>query len=122
MKIRRQNGLTFLGFLIVLVITLFFAYAAMRVVPMYLEYFSLINALEVLENDPQSKTLPPSKIKQKIMSNLWVSYSDNNINEKHMRITKKKDGINVTVRYEVRKPFMGNIDLIGHFDRTAVLR
>lgn len=122
MKIRKQKGLTLIGFFIVLTVTLFFAYAGMRVIPMYLEYYSLVTAMENLRNDPSSKGMSPLQIKRKIKANLWVSYSDNNINEKHMRITKKKDGVNLQVKYEVRKPFLGNIDLIGHFDRTVVLR
>lgn len=122
MKIRKQNGLTLIGFLIVLSLTLFFAYGAMRLVPMYLEYYSLITALENLENDPASKGLAPGQIKRKIKSSLWVSYSDNNIQEKHIRISKKTTGINVRVAYEVRKPFLGNIDLIGSFERSVILR
>ena len=122
MKIRKQNGLTLIGFLIVLSVSLFFAYGAMRLVPMYLEYYSLITALETLENDPASKRLGPGQIKQRIKSSLWVSYSDNNIQDKHIRISKKTTGISVRVAYEVRKPFMGNIDIIGKFDRSVILR
>ena len=122
MKIRNHSGLTLIGFLIVLVITLFFAYAAMRVVPMYLEYHALGNALELLQKDPASSSLPPSKIKQKIQMSLWASYASNNIKDEHVRISKKSDGVNVRVVYEVRKPFLGNIDIIGHFDKSVVLR
>jgi len=122
MNIRRDSGLTLIGFLIVLVITLFFAYAGMRVIPLYLEYHALVNALEQLENTPNSKSLPPSKIKQKIQMSLWASYASNNIKDEHVRISKKSDGVNVRVAYEVREPFLGNIDLIASFDRTAVLK
>lgn len=122
MNIRRDSGLTLIGFLIVLVITLFFTYAGMRVIPLYLEYHALTNALELLENTPNAKTLPPSKIKQKIQMSLWASYASNNIKDNHVRISKKSDGVNVRVAYEVREPFIGNIDLIASFDRTAVLR
>lgn len=122
MKIRNHSGLTLIGFLIVLVVTLFFAYAAMRVVPMYLEYHALGNALELLQKDPTSSSLPPSKIKQKIQMSLWASYSSDNIKDEHVRISKKSDGVNVRVVYEVRKPFLGNIDIIGHFDKSVVLR
>ena len=51
-----------------------------------------------------------------------MSYSDNNIQEKHIRISKKTTGINVRVAYEVRKPFLGNIDIIGSFERSVLLR
>jgi hypothetical protein len=122
MNILRDNGLTLLGFLIVLVVVLFFAYAGMRVVPMYLEYHALGNAMELLQKDPGSAALTPQKIKQRIQMSLWASYASDNIKNEHVKISKKSDGVNVRVVYEVRKPFLGNIDIIGHFDRTVVLR
>jgi len=122
MKIRNQNGLTLLGFLIVLVIGLFFAYATMRVLPMYLEYHALVNAMNGLASNPQAKTFPPRKIKQSITSSLWASYASNNITRDDMRISKKTNGINVTVKYEIREEFLGNIDIVGSFENTVVLR
>ncbi len=122
MNLRRQDGLTLIGFFIVLVMVLFFAYAGMRVIPMYLEYHALGNALTKLEKDPAAKRMAPHKIKQSIQMSLWASYADNNIKDEHIRISKKSNGVNVTVKYEVRKPFLANIDIVGRFDRTAVLR
>ena len=122
MNIRKDSGLTFIGFLIVLAVGLFFAYSAMRVIPMYLEYHALTNALEVLQRDPLAAKMSPSQIKTKIRMSLWASYADNNIKKEHMRISKKSEGINVRVKYEVRKPFLGNIDIIGKFDRSVILR
>ena len=122
MNVRRQEGLTLIGFLIVLVMVLFFAYAGMRVIPMYLEYHALGNALSKLENDPAASSMTPQKIKTSIQNSLWASYANNNIKPEHIHVSKKSGGINVRVKYEVRKPFLGNIDIIGSFDKTAVLR
>ena len=122
MNIRRTNGLTLIGFLIVLVVTLFFAYAAMRLVPMYLEYHALTNAMEQLEDNPASASLSPGQIKSKIQRTLWASYASNNIKSEHMRISKTSNGIKVRVAYEIREPFMGNIDIVGKFDRSVILR
>ena len=122
MNIRKHRGLTLLGFLIVLAVVLFFAYAGMRVIPMYLEYHALTTAMDKLKNDPASKSLPAHKIKQNIQNSLWASYASNNIKNEHIRISKKSDGVNVRVAYEVRADFLANIDLIGSFDRTVVLR
>jgi len=122
MNVRRQSGLTLIGFFIVLAVVLFFVYAGMRLGPMYLEYHALVNAMKTLQDDPASKTMSPAKIKQKIRSSLWVSYSTENIKKEHMRVSKKTDGINVRVAYEVRKPFLGNVDVVARFDRTVVLR
>jgi hypothetical protein len=122
MNIRRTNGLTLIGFLIVLVVTLFFVYAGMRLVPMYLEYHALTNALEQLEDNPASANMSPAQIKNKIQRTLWASYANNNIKKEHMRISKTTGGIKVRVAYEIREPFLGNIDLIGKFDRSVILR
>jgi len=122
MNIRRNSGLTLLGFLIVLSVTLFFAYAAMRLVPMYLEYNALGNALELLQKDPGSSDLTPAKIKQKIQMSLWASYASDNIKDEHVKISRTNEGVRVRVAYEVRKPFLGNIDIIGKFDTAVILR
>ncbi|MFC1720486.1 DUF4845 domain-containing protein [Pseudomonadota bacterium] len=122
MNVRKDSGLTLLGFLIVLSVTLFFAYAGMRVIPMYLEYYALTNALELLEKDPVSATLTPAKIKQKIQMSLWASYADNNIQDKDVRISKTTGGVKVRVAYQVEKPFLGNIFIVGKFDRAVILR
>jgi hypothetical protein len=53
---------------------------------------------------------------------LWASYADNNITDRDVRISKTNEGVRVRVAYEVRKPFLGNIDIIGKFDTAVVLR
>jgi hypothetical protein len=121
-NIRKENGLTLIGFLIVLGVVLFFAYAGMRIVPMYLEYHALGNALAKLEDDPSAKNMTPQKIKQSIQTSLWASYASNNIKNEHIRISKKSGGVNVRVAYEIREPFIGNISIVGSFEKTAVLK
>ena len=121
MKHRKQNGLTLIGFIIVLALTVFFAYVAMRIVPLYLEYNALINSMEQLENDPGAAAMSPAAIKTRLIDSLWVNYATDNIRREHMRITKS-DGVKLRVAYEVRRPLVGNIDLILTFDRTVTLR
>ena len=122
MNIRKENGLTLIGFLIALCVVLFFAYAGMRIVPMYLEYHALGNALSKLENDPAAKDMTPLNIKKSIENSLWASYASNNIKPEHIRISKRSGGVTVQVAYEIRKPFLGNIDIIGSFDKSVVLK
>lgn len=118
---RKQNGLTLIGFVIVLAMGLFFAYTAMRVVPMYLEYYALGNALETVRNTPGAAEMPATQIRNKIINSLWVSYASNNIKREHIRISRS-NGIQIRVVYEIRVPWVGNLDLIGHFDKSMTLR
>jgi len=121
MNIRKHSGLTLLGFLIVLSLSLFFAYTGMKTIPSYLEYNALLNALKTLQNDPEAADLAPSKIRDRIQRSLWVSYASNNIRDEHIRISRD-DGVQIRVAYEVRKTWIGNIDLMLHFDKTVKLR
>lgn len=121
MNIRKQRGLTLLGFGMVLVLVVFFAYAAMRIVPLYLEYHALINAMNTLEEDPRAVKMSPTQIKNKLINSLWVNYATDNIQRKHMKVTRK-NGLQVRVTYEVRRDFVGNIDLILSFDRSVLLK
>ena len=121
MKIRKQNGLTLVGFAIVLVLVVFFAYVGMRIVPLYLEYNAVVSALNELQKEPGAKSMSPQKIKNNIINRLWVSYASDNIQRKHIRITRS-DGVKVRVAYEVRRPLLGNIDLMLSFDRAVTLR
>jgi hypothetical protein len=121
MKRTNPRGFTLIGFLFALVITLFFAYCGMRVIPMYLEYHAVVQALNTLASEPESSKLPPYKIRQRIISSLYISYAGDNVTRDHIRITKSK-GVQVRVAYEVRKPMLGNIDIIGSFDKSVTLR
>ncbi len=121
MNIRKQRGLTLTGFGMVLVLVIFFSYAAMRIVPLYLEYQALISAMNTLQADPRGAKMSVEQIKNKLINSLWVNYATDNIQRKHMRVTRK-DGVQVRVAYEVRKDFVGNIDLILSFERTVQLK
>jgi len=122
MSIRKQRGLTLIGFGMVLVLVIFFSYAAMRMVPLYLEYQALISAMNTLQADPRGAKMTRRSIEIKLMDSLWVNYATDNIQKRHIRVSRKKNGLQVRVAYEVRKDFVGNVDLILSFDRTVLLR
>jgi hypothetical protein len=118
---QKQRGLTLIGFGIVLAAGLFIAYTGMKIIPIYLEYNALLNALQLVQDDPGSADMPPAQIKDRIINSLWVSYASDNIKRDNIKISRS-DGIKIQVVYEVRKTWIGNIDLIAHFDKTVKLR
>ena len=121
MKIRKQNGLTLIGFAIVLVLVVFFAYVGMRIIPLYLEYNAVVSALNDLQKEPGAKSMTPQKIKNNLVNRLWVSYSSENVKREHIKITRS-NGVKVRIAYEVRRPLLGNVDLMLTFDHSVILR
>ena len=120
MYIRNQSGLTLMGFLMLLVLGLFFAYTGMKIIPSYLEYNALLNALKTVQSDPESSSWSPARIRDRIQRSLWVSYASGNITDRNIRITRD-EGLKIQVAYEVRKTWIANIDLIMHFNKTVKL-
>ncbi len=121
MKSNKRSGFTLIGFIFMLIIGLFFAYVAMKLIPMYLEYHALVTTLNTLAAEPESSKLSPWRIRERIVRSLWVSYASDNIGREHIRIIRKK-GVQVRVAYEVRNSMIGNIDVVGSFDKTVTLR
>lgn len=120
MKIQKQKGLTLISFLIVLSIVIFMTFIGMRIGPIYLEYYSVVNAMNGVAAERGSANLSPFDIRVKVLNRLYVSYSSGNVKENNIKLTRK-NGVNLRVAYEVRKPVIGNLDVIAKFDRTIRL-
>lgn len=117
---KKQRGMSLIGFLLVLSLVLFFAFLGMRIVPIYLEYYSVVSAMNGLAAERGSAQFSPYDIKVKILNRLYVSYTDNNVGEENIRIVRR-DGVNVRIAYEVRKPVFGNLDVVASFDKSVKL-
>jgi hypothetical protein len=121
MKIRKQKGLTLIGFVIVLSIVIFVAFIGMRIGPIYMEYYSVVSAMNGVASERGSANLSPFDVRVKVLNRLYVSYSAENVHEQHIKLTRSSNGVNLRVAYEVRKPVIGNLDVVAKFDRTVRL-
>lgn len=111
---RTQSGITLIGFIIVLAVVGFFAYVAMKLVPMYSEYYAVKQALKGLQQEPGIANRDPAKIQDLFFRRLYISYAEN-VKAEHVKIERVDGGWNMSVNYEVRKPLMGNLDVVGKF-------
>ena len=120
MKIRKQNGLTLISFIFVLGFVLFVAFIGMKIGPIYMEYYSVVSAMNGVAKERGSANYSPYDIKVKVLNRLYVSYSAENVKEKHIKITRS-NGKHLRIAYEVRKPVIGNLDVVAKFDRSVRL-
>jgi len=120
MKIHKQNGMTLIGFIFVLSIVVFISYIGMKIAPIYMEYYSVVSAMNGVAAERGSARLPPIEIRVKILNRLYVSYSDDNVKEKDIMISRR-NGVHLRIAYEVRKPVIGNLDVVAKFDKSVRL-
>ena len=119
MKIHKQKGMSLIGFIIVLALALFVSYLGMKIVPIYIEYFSVVSAMNGVASERGSANLPPYDIRYKIISRLQLSYVEN-IKTSDIKITRG-DNVQVRIAYEVRKEVIGNLDVVAKFDKSVRL-
>jgi hypothetical protein len=119
---RTQRGMTLLSFVIVLAVVGFFAYVGMKLFPMYSEYYSVKQALKGLQQEPGIANQDPAKIKDLFFRRLYISYSDN-VKPENVKLQRSESGVgwNMDVNYEVRKPLVGNLDVVGKFTASEKL-
>ena len=117
---RNERGMTLLGFVIVLAVVGFFAYIAMRLFPMYQEYYSVRSAMKGLAAEPGIGTQEPARIQDLFSRRLYINYSEN-VKKEHVKLRRVDNGWEMHVQYEVRRPLVGNLDVVGKFDSTQML-
>ena len=120
MKVYKQSGMTLIGFIFVLSFVIFLTYIGMKIGPIYMEYYSVVSAMNGVASERGSANLSPYDIRVKVLNRLYVSYSAENVKEQHIKLTRG-NGVNLRIAYEVRKPVIGNLDVVAKFDRTVKL-
>ena len=111
---RKQSGMTFTSFIVVMSVVGFFLFILMKLFPMYQEYFSVKSALSGLSAEADIATQAPEQIKDKFFKRLYVSYSEN-VKPQNVRFENRGGAQVMHVDYEVRKPLIYNLDVVGKF-------
>lgn len=120
MNRKHQSGLTLISFLVVLGVVGFAAFIGMKLFPMYQEYYSVKTSMKSLENEPGVADMDPSRIQDLFFRRLYINYSEN-VKPKNVKFERTDGGWLMKVSYEVRRPLIGNLDVVGNFDTDQKL-
>ena len=118
---RTQGGMTLIGFIIVLAVAGVFIYTGMKVIPMYSEYYAVKQALAGLSEEPEITQKSPAQIQDLFFRRLYIRSAEN-VKPANVKIARKDAGYLMTVDYEVRKPLIANLDVVGKFNTEQELR
>ena len=111
---RHQSGMTLIGFVVVLAVVGLFAYVGMRLFPMYSEYYAVKSALKGLAAEPGIADQDPAKIQDLFFRRLYISFAEN-VKPEDVKIDRIDNGWNMKVDYELRRPLISNLDVVGKF-------
>jgi len=119
--LRRQNGMTAIGWMIVLALIGFFTLLALRMVPSYLEYYKVVATLDSLEKETGWSEVTPHAIRRLIERRFDISYV-NSITPNQVSIKPIGGYYNVTAKYESRKHLFGNVSVVMDFQKQVRIR
>jgi len=112
--LKNQAGMTGLGWITVIALVLFFALMIVKLVPTYIEHYSIKTVLYSLEEEPLITQSTPKKVRELINKRLTIN-GVYDMDPKSIKITKESGVLTVAIAYEVRKPMFGNIDVVMSF-------
>lgn len=116
--IKQQAGMTLIGSLLVAAALVLVAIVAMKIVPAYIEYFSVKTVLHGLAKEPIS-TMSKQEIMSAFDKRTDTAYIDV-VSSKDLIIEKNSTGETIlAVEYEVRRPIMGNVSVLIDFTATT---
>lgn len=119
---KKQQGITLIGFVFVLAIVGFFAYMAMKLVPAYSEYLGVVKAMKAVASEPGLATKSPEEIQRDLAFKGSFQYvDDKTFSAQNIKIKNGPGGGTLQVKYDKDVPFLYNIDFLLHFDKTVSL-
>ena len=87
----RQRGMTVIGMLLVMIVVAFVALIGMKVVPMYVQYYSIKSTIESIRKEPQVAQMTPMDIQNAIQKRFDIGYVDN-ISARDLKIRNERSG------------------------------
>jgi Domain of unknown function (DUF4845) len=119
--IRRQRGVTFIGWLLLLIPVAILGYVGIRLVPVYLNYMRVAHSVEQTASEMKTEdvgTLTPPAIRAALAKHFDIeSITFPTVQD----VTVMRDGTGWTIeaKFEDMTPLFGNISLVIDFDKVG---
>jgi len=118
---RKQRGVTMIGWIFLLVPVAVVAYAGIRVAPEYLNYYKVLTALKETASQYKSDdSVSPASIRGALEKRFDTGYIDEP-KAKDIVIVKADEGWTMTADYEKTVPLFANLHLLLVFKNTVVI-
>ena len=118
---KRQAGMTTLGMIILVSFIGVFAFAGLRLTPIYLNYFKVVGVVEGVRNEFDGSNATRSAIRSSISRRFDIE-SVGIITAKDVKVSKVDGGHEVAATYSHKAPFIANVSFVVDFDKRVLVR
>jgi len=117
----RQKGVTFVGWVLLLIPLAIVGYAGMRLLPVYLNYMKVAKAMEATAGEVKAASTDATAIRNTIDKHFAIDMVDYPTT-KDMKITRDGGAWVIESAYDDEAPLFGNISLHVVFDKKVTIR
>jgi len=117
----RQSGMTTLGLIILVSFIGLFAFAGIRLTPIYLNYMKVSGVVSGIYREFDGSNATRASIRNSISRRFDIE-SVGEITAKDIKVTKVDGGHEVAATYSHKAPFIANVSFVVDFDKRVVVR
>ena len=118
---KRQAGITTLGLVILVAFAGLFAFAGIRLTPVYLNYMKVVGVVDGVREEFDGTGASRSQIRSSISRRFDIE-SVGIITAKDVKVLKVDGGHEVAATYSHKAPFIANISFVVDFDKRVLVR
>jgi hypothetical protein len=120
-SVPREAGMTMVGFVILAVFVGLFAFAAIRLTPVYLNYMKVAGVLNGVYDEYDGQNPSRAAIRTSISRRFGVE-SVSVVSHRDIKVTPDSGGFLVVAKYDHTTPFIGNLYFTVRFDKQVMVR
>jgi len=113
--------MTTLGIIFLAMFVGLFAFAAIRLTPVYLNYMKVAGVIDGVVNEFEGQNANAAAVRRSISRRFDVE-SVSQINYRDVKVSVVDGGLKVSAVYDHNTPFFSNISFTVHFDKTETVR
>jgi len=118
-SIRHQSGASLITWLILASLVGVVGIVALKLTPVYIQMFTVQSILESVATEPGVGKEPKRVVWDKISKRLDVNEVDDVKFENFEIKVDDRGAATFSIKYEVRKPLLGNVDAVVKFDKSV---
>ena len=119
-RVGKQRGITVIGMLLLIIVIAFVALIAMKVVPMYIQMFTVKSTIESIRKEPQLTQMSTTDIHNAIQKRFDIGYVDN-ITARDLKIRNDGGGRVLDLVYQDERDLFYGLSVVLKVKETIPL-
>ena len=119
-RVEKQHGITVIGMLLLIIVIAFVALIAMKVVPMYIQLFTVKSTIESIRKEPQLTQMSTTDIHNAIQKRFDIGYVEN-ITARDLKIRNDRGGRVLDLVYQDERDLFYGLSVVLKVNETIPL-